>query len=285
MLTESTVHANQVDLNVAATGADGAPPLVLLHGVTRCWQDFMTLIPSLATRYQIYALDFRGHGTSGHGPGSYLVSDYVRDALSLVRGYIGRPAVVYGHSLGAMVAAAVAADAPDLVSALVMEDPPFETLGSQIRYTTFYDYFVSLADLTQRRLKFDELARELANVRVVTQTGDLVLLGDVRDATSLRFHAKCLHRMDPDVLTPLIEGRWLEGYDRSAILSRIQPPVLLLEGEYSSGGMMPAGMGDEVVATVPDCTRVVVRGVGHQLHAMAPDTTLRLTHNFLESLR
>ena len=284
MLTETMVRANHVNLNLATNAESGAPPLLLLHGVTRCWQDFLTIIPSLTARYSVHALDFRGHGKSEHVEGNYLVTDYARDAVAVLREHIRRPVVLYGHSLGAMVAVAVAADAPELVSAAVVEDPPFETLGSQIRYTTFYEYFVSLAQISRRRLNTRELAEELARLRVAKPGGDSVLLGDVRDAASIRFHAKCLSRIDPELLTPVVEGRWLEGYDRVNVLARIRAPVLLIEGEYASGGMMPAGMADEVAATIPDCARVVVRGAGHQLHAMAPEGVLRLTHNFLESV-
>src|SRR5262249_28924121 len=34
----------------------GAPPLVLLHGVARRWQDFTPLLPALACRWQVHAL-------------------------------------------------------------------------------------------------------------------------------------------------------------------------------------------------------------------------------------
>jgi hypothetical protein len=48
--------------------------------------------------------------------------------------------------------------------------------------------------------------------------------------------------------------------------------------------MMTAEMADEIEQATADCTRVFVGGAGHQLHALLPETVLRLVHNFLESL-
>src|SRR5688500_19229143 len=120
MMTERTIAtARSVHLNVA-TGPASGPPLVLLHGVTREWQDYVSLLPALTLRWQVHALDFRGHGKSGRTPGAYRVADYVADAAALLRD-LDEPAVVYGHSLGAMVVAAVAGAEPKRGRAVVME--------------------------------------------------------------------------------------------------------------------------------------------------------------------
>jgi hypothetical protein len=99
MLSERRVAAPDGALNVAS-GPENGPPLLFLHGVGRLWQDFLPLVPRFACRWQIFAVDFRGHGQSDFAPGKYLVTDYVRDALFVAREVIGKPLVVYGHSLG-----------------------------------------------------------------------------------------------------------------------------------------------------------------------------------------
>jgi pimeloyl-ACP methyl ester carboxylesterase len=66
-------------------------------------------------------MDFRGHGRSDRA-GSYLLGGYVEDALSVLRD-IG-PAPVVGHSLGGVVAWTLAQRVPELVTGIVMEDPP-----------------------------------------------------------------------------------------------------------------------------------------------------------------
>ena len=284
MITETIGLWNGNALNLAASADNGRPPLLLLHGVTRNWQDFVTLIPSLASRWHVHALDFRGHGRSEHATGQYRVADYLADTIALLREHFHREVVLYGHSLGAMVAAALAAELPGRVAAVVLEDPPFETLGARIQETAFYGYFVALRELAHNKLPVPALADRLSQLTLSPPGKPPVRLGDVRDAASLRFHAKCLQTMDLDVFTPLIKQRWLDGYDRASIFPKIRCPVLLLQGEYASGGMMTADMADEIEQATADCTRVFVGGAGHQLHALLPETVLRLVHNFLESL-
>src|SRR5581483_7683841 len=81
MFTERAFNSGELLLNHAVGPVTG-PPLLLLHGVTRCWRDFVTLVPPLAPRWQLHGLDFRGHGRSARAPGKYLVTDYVRDAAA-----------------------------------------------------------------------------------------------------------------------------------------------------------------------------------------------------------
>ena len=40
-----------------------------------------------------------------------------------------------------------------------------------------------------------------------------IRLGDTRDMASLRFTARCLKQLHRDVLSPIVAGRWLEGFD------------------------------------------------------------------------
>ena len=142
MLTEYALKLEESwSLNCARGPAHG-PPVLFLHGVLRCWQDFLPLIPSLSLRWQVHALDFRGHGRSAPRTFHYRVRDYVEDAEAFLLHACPAPAVVCGHSLGAMVAlAAAAGPAADRCRALLLEDPPFGTPEGDVegRYTGPYN--------------------------------------------------------------------------------------------------------------------------------------------------
>lgn len=208
----------------------------------------------------------------------------MRDAVSLVAD-LTAPVVVYGHSLGAMVAAATAAELPQRVRALVLEDPPFETLGEQIRKTQFYSLFTIMRAASSSPLEVDELARALAEERVIPPgRQESVRLGDVRDGTALRFMAGCLKHVDAEVWDPILAGRWLDGYDKPKILAGIHCPTLLLQGDVSLGGMLSDSAAAEIQRSVRHCIRQPVAGVGHLIHSLQAETTLRLVGGFLESL-
>jgi pimeloyl-ACP methyl ester carboxylesterase len=282
MLHERRLDAGEVELNLAV-GPDTGPPLVLLHGVTRRWQDYVPLLPGLLPRWQVYALDFRGHGLSGRKPGHYLAFDHARDAIALLR-ELGTPAVVYGHSLGALVAIVVAAEAPELVRAIVLEDPPGPRLLARLQETPFFAMFTGIRDITRGGGSVEELSRKLTDLPIPTPNGPPVRLGDVRDASAIRFTARCLRDLDPEVLTPILERHLLEGIDLRGQMVRVGCPALLLRADEAFGGMLLGNEAAEAVRLFRDVVLIERRGVGHLIHWQETDATLRFLLGFLEAL-
>ncbi len=284
MLTDTRCDAGGLALNLAVGPVTG-PPLLLMHGITRRWQDYAALVPGLAQRWHVLGLDFRGHGLSARAP-SYLVVDYVRDVVAVIRQQTRERVVLFGHSLGALVAAGVAAELPDQVRAIVLEDPPFESVGAGIKKTLFHAMFVAIAELTGPDRSVVEIAAGLSEIGISLPGMTVRLrLGDLRDAAGIRFMASCLRLVDPAVLTPLIAGQLLDGYDSQKVLRGIQCPTLLLQGEAALGGMLDDDAAARTIPHVADCTHVRVAGAGHLIHSMQHETTLRLVTDFLESLR
>lgn len=266
-------------------GPENGRPLVCLHGVTRAWKDWLTIAPALANRWQLFCVDFRGHGKSARAVGKYLVRDYVRDANAVLNTVVKQPAVVCGHSLGAMVAAGVAAEPGSFVRAAILEDPPYQTMGSRIADTPYLSQFVGMRSIMHEGLDIPNLARRLADLEVVHPvTSQKSRLGDLRDSAAIRFHAACLARTDAEVLTPIIEGRWLDGFDVDAIHSALRCPVLLLQADSDGGGMMTEADADQLLSAATDVTRVRFPGVSHQIHATQPEAAARAIVQFLESL-
>jgi pimeloyl-ACP methyl ester carboxylesterase len=281
MFTEQIFECGSVRLNFAAGPAAG-PPLLFLHGVTRRWQDFLTLAPMFASRWHVHALDFRGHGRSSRTPGAYRVADYLADTTAFMQAHFHEPAVVYGHSLGALVAVALAAQAP--VRALVLEDPPSVSLVPRIRETPFFAMFSGMHRLAGDRRSVRETTRDLAEVRIPTGAEGDMRMGDLRDPTSLRFTARALQDLDPEVFPPLLEGRLLEGCDLQALCAKVVCPTLLLRADDAAGGMLSRRHAEQMAAAMAECTLIDMPGVGHLIHWLKAETTLRLTAGFLESL-
>lgn len=268
-----------------AVGPSHGPPLVLLHGVLRCWRDYAPLLAELSLRYHVFALDFRGHGESTNDPqANYRVVDYVEDALTMVREIVPKPAFLYGHSLGAMVAAAVAAHQGNQIAGLILEDPPLQSMGSRIYETSLGSYFQALERvvINSRNLSVMKIAQELAEIPLEDQPG--VKLGDVRDAVSLRFSAACMRRVDPRVFQPILEAKWLEGYDIESIHRKISAPTLSMQADPNSGGMLTDQDAAKMVREIDDCTMVRFPETGHLIHWTQRDRTLQHLFGFLESI-
>ncbi|WP_292321390.1 alpha/beta hydrolase [Mesorhizobium sp.] len=98
--------------------AGAEPPLLLLHGVTDSSRSFSLLASRLSGRRLIIP-DLRGHGASQVGSG-FGVVNFAEDIAGLIRRLrLDRPVVV-GHSLGGMVAVALASRHIELVGGLVV---------------------------------------------------------------------------------------------------------------------------------------------------------------------
>jgi pimeloyl-ACP methyl ester carboxylesterase len=128
------------------------------------------------------------------------------------------------------------------------------------------------------------VARDLAELRLPGPDGTTVRLGNLRDASALRFMARCLRDLDPAVLTPPLENRWLDGFDPPALAAAVRCPVLLVVADPARGGMLPPADADPLAAALPDGCRVDLPGVGHLVHWQDPAATTRVVLSFLVSL-
>jgi pimeloyl-ACP methyl ester carboxylesterase len=263
-------------------GGDG-PICLLLHGVTRRAADWEPLFPMLKEWGTVIALDQRGHGESPRAD-RYLVMDYLADAERFVRDEVDQPLVVVGHSLGAMVAAALAAALPDRVRAVVLEDPPFQTMGNRILGTAWQAQFRGMREVVRRGGDAEEMTSGLAEIRLPSDDGGFRRLGDLRDESSLAWSASCLSHIDPEVLTPVIEGRWLDGYDLTHVLAGIRCPTLLLQADPSTGGTLTDADLDLALDSIATCRHVRFPGRGHNLHLDSPGEVWRAMQPFLNSI-
>lgn len=122
--SEGDVTVGGVRLHYHRTGGN-RPPLVLLHGFSdsgRCWT---RVARALQGEWDVVMPDARGHGASDRIGPRFDPALRMSDAAGVIEGLGLRGAVVGGHSMGAMTAAEVAAERPDLVGRLVLEDPPW----------------------------------------------------------------------------------------------------------------------------------------------------------------
>jgi pimeloyl-ACP methyl ester carboxylesterase len=104
------------------------PALLLLHGLSsnaRVWERMAVHL----TGRRVVALDQRSHGLSDRPATGYGQDELVADAAHAIRELgLGRPLIV-GHSWGAMVALALAAEHPELSAGLVHVDGPATSFG------------------------------------------------------------------------------------------------------------------------------------------------------------
>ncbi len=247
-----------------AEGPASGPPLVLLHGGSGRWQGFASIMPDLAADWHLFAPDFRGHGKSGRASGAYCLQDYADDTIAFLRQQIPEPAIIFGHSLGEMVALLTAAHCPDRIRAVVVGDAPLtaECWLTHLRHTR--DNLVAWRDLA----------------------GGAHTLEEINDAVGDPWLAQNLYQNDPDMLTILIDEpeNAATGYDIALVLLSIPCPVLLLQADPKAGGILTDAEVEQGLTLLSKPTHIQLEGVGHGLHNDQKDAVLQALTDFLKSL-
>jgi pimeloyl-ACP methyl ester carboxylesterase len=110
-----------VQINLATWPGD-AGPVLCVHGITancRCWD---VLAEALIPDYQVIAMDLRGRGQSDKPPAGYSLDHHLRDINCLLDDLQLERAVIMGHSLGAFIGLAFAAQYPERTDRLILVD-------------------------------------------------------------------------------------------------------------------------------------------------------------------
>lgn len=266
----------EVEGGTLAYELSGTGPLVVLaHGMGNDRAAYRFLAPQLvAAGYRVANLDVRGCGESTASFASYSRTDIAGDLVALVR-HLGGPAVLVGHSISGGAVTIAAADAPELVSAVV-ELAPFTRKQS-----------LRLGDLRSRTYR--------QGMGRLVRTGLFGSLKAWRSYLELAFPGQRPAGWDAD-LARLEEQlgaggrmRTLQAMGKSAPtdagarLGDVRCPVLVVEGSLDPDWVDPRAEGEAVVAALPSgLGRVaVVEGAGHYPHTQFPDETAALVVGFL----
>ncbi len=124
----------ELPLAVRDSGGGDAVTVLLLHGLAGSSRYWGADYDTLATDGRLVVADLLGFGSSPRPPGRYGLNEHV-DAVMATLDDLGvtGPVVIGAHSVGSIVAAGVAARAPDRVAGLVLFGPPLYTSSDQAR--------------------------------------------------------------------------------------------------------------------------------------------------------
>ena len=232
-------------------------PLVFLHGISGLLDDWRWM-ELLGAQHRVYAPELPGFGDSR---GEELLSDMldfalhgwdVVDALELT----GSTPVVVGHSLGGMIAAEMAALAPQSIGGLVLVD----AFGLWLDSAPVPDLFALLP-------------YELGDVLFSDASVASRLLSGAADGAELEelraFFVDNARRMGTagKILFPIPN----RGIARR--LYRVQVETLVAWG--SEDRVMRPAYAERWVSLLPRARAVVVEGAGHMLPYERPDAFAR----------
>jgi len=125
-----TAAVNGTQLHYVTAGDQGVPVL-LVHGFPETWWAFRQLIPLLAARHRVYAVDLRGFGDSGVADENYSSAVAAEDLHALI-GQLSVGAVhVVGQDVSGGVIYRLAATHPENVISLTAIESALAGFGAE----------------------------------------------------------------------------------------------------------------------------------------------------------
>ncbi len=269
----SSVDLQVFDSPATGPGPEGAP-IVLLHCFGCSSQWWNPMLAALNERHRVIRIDLIGHGGSEKPQSGYEVAAQgaaVAEALNSL-GVVG--ATVVGHSLGGMVATAVAETASELVDRIVLIGTPSESGEASLPFT---ENVVRTPLIGQAlwRLRLDSVIRngyESAFAPGTDVSG--VFPGDpdrvVDDNRAMTY----------DSFTAASEraGDYLDEQSIASRLTTTGVPLLWIDG--SADQILEAASVAEEFHAVPGAITKLIDGVGHSPNVEAPGETAKLILDF-----
>ncbi|KOG89036.1 alpha/beta hydrolase, partial [Streptomyces varsoviensis] len=224
------------------------------------------LTAALAPRHRLIALDQRGHGLS-EGGGPFSTDEYAADAAALIEELGIAPLPVVGHSMGGLVAYALAAARPELVRALVIEDMGAVNQPPEVAHPV-----LDVSDWPVRADSREALGEAIAARGIPDPAYFLDSAEPDGDGWRLLFDSADMMESQR-ATTGDHWPRWLAS----------SCPALLLHGEHSF--MLSAAHAHEMTARRPGVKLLEFPACGHWLHDDAPEDYAQAVASYLNNLR
>lgn len=103
------------------TGGSG-PPVLLIPGWPETWRAWRNIMPMLAKKFTVIAVDTRGMGESSRPTSGYDMATVAQDLYRLMTGLGYQHFRVVGHDIGVWIGYAMATDYPNAVDRIAMLD-------------------------------------------------------------------------------------------------------------------------------------------------------------------
>jgi len=280
--------------NIAITGWQwGKPgcPIALLHHANGFCAPLWSLVAEkMCKRYQVVAIDARGHGDSDSpdAPGGYDWNYFVSDLTCIAQLLLeenAKKSIAYGigNSFGGTVTAAAEARSPGLFRKICLLDPPIhpqppllKNIGLKISHSEV-DRRNQLVETALRR-RSNWPSRETARETWINKpmfsswsprSFELYLKEGLRDQGS-EVELKC----HPAVEASIFKGNG--SIDLFSLAPSINIPVLLVR---AGNGNMSKLAYEHLARLIPDCT-LITAPAGHLMPMEAPGLTVEMIEEF-----
>ena len=255
------VVANGIRVHYQEWGDPSRPDVLLVHGWSTAAPIWHEIASELSSEYHVIVPDNRGNGESQVQEHGYKLSDYVEDLAKLILEiHLDRPALV-GSSWGGNIGTYMAVEYPELISKVVLADPV---------YWKMIDAFKTIIPHIISRLKDSE------------DTVRLKALQNGANQQKAEREVYINYHFSPEVLKHIATQNRDWSLESENYLAGSSVPTLLLIADPEAGGYISETEFEHIreIASANVELRFW-KGVGHLMHAEAPNRFLREVKEFL----
>jgi 4,5:9,10-diseco-3-hydroxy-5,9,17-trioxoandrosta-1(10),2-diene-4-oate hydrolase len=266
-----TPHLAEADgLHVRYVRRGSGPPVLLVHGIASSIYTWADVIPALAVRHDVIALDLPGFGASDI-PAGFSGDRYPRVLASFLD-HLGLPRVsLVGHSLGGAASAAFAAAHPERVAKLALVDAAGFNLAPSDR-----PWLLRLAGAPGAGAVMEALP---VRRRLIALGLRQVFHDDARvTPEKVEEYAAPMARPGAQrFMSELLRGAGSMGLPEA--ITRVRAPTLVVW--CSDDQWVPLRDADRFVQAIPGARKAVIEGCGHLPQEERPRELLALLEQFL----
>ena len=263
-------------VNVVDTGGSG-PPLLFVHGLGGCWQNWLLNMPAFMGSHRVVACDLPGFGESEMPAEEVSIRGYAKAVDALCEELGVEDPVVVGNSMGGFVGAELTLSFPTRVKKLVL----VAAAGLSIEY--------------RRREPLVTLARLWgAGATWMGARGRAVVTRPRMRRIGLQMLVRYPEKLSPELTYELVRGtgkpafipalKALLDHSFREQLSQIEVPVLVVWGRHDM--LVPRGDAREYVELIgANARREMFEDTGHLPMIERPNRFNRLLAGFIAGER
>jgi pimeloyl-ACP methyl ester carboxylesterase len=244
-------------VHVVGAGQGAGPPVVLMHQTPRSTDEFAEVIPLVAMRHRVLAIDNPGYGCSDHPEEQPSVEQYCEVILEVLDHFEAQSAHLVGHHTGAILAVEIAAARPDRVAKIVLSGPVYMDEESRRELGKVFVQWHVRADGSHLTEKWEKFSQWTATPKLVHRIlKDLLRAGETSEFGHFA----------------------IADYHMEDRLPKVRAPALLVFGAKDPFGYSPKSR--VFAETLPDCREVLLEG-GVFLPAEIPEAFAQAVLDFL----
>ena len=268
-------YANVDGVNLRYIKVGQGPPLVLLHTLRTQLDMFQKVIPALSQHFEVYALDYPGHGFSDIPNAEYTPELFIKSVAGFLEQINVENATVVGESIGGSIALLLAARHNPRVQRVAAVNPYDYDQGRGLRRSSaIANVLFGLNNVPLVGSTFTRF-RQYPVFRMVMEGGvdrknalPPALLREIYEVGNRPHHYQAFMSL---------VAHWADWEKVRAEYNQIDVPVLLLYGDHDWSRPEEREANHR---EIPGAQMTIVKDAGHFLSLDTPEAVIQLIRDF-----